>query len=134
LLFSFGNVFVGVQSCLMQEINSLFLRGYFRYGYQTFTGLLFEFHMFLNFLYVQALIAAGAKDVSAYVTHPVFPNDSWKQFLQSEGKDSEVKFQNFWITDSIPHAVEIAKHHPFRLLSLGSVIADALLSYDLRYG
>jgi phosphoribosylpyrophosphate synthetase len=114
----------------MRTIYFIFLPESFRDSYQTFIEPVNEVHLHL---YVQALMTAGAKDVSAYVTHPVFPNDSWKQFLHSEGTDSGVKFQNFWITDSIPHAVEIAKHHPFRLLSLGSVIADALLSYDLRY-
>jgi phosphoribosylpyrophosphate synthetase len=27
-----------------------------------------------------ALIKQGAKDVSAYVTHAIFPGDSWKRF------------------------------------------------------
>jgi len=75
----------------------------------------------------KVLLKSGAKCVSAYVTHAVFPNNSWKKFVSSE-----VPFQNFWITDSIPHALEISRHRPFRLLSLGSVIANALLSYDLR--
>ena len=71
-------------------------------------------------------MSRGAKAVSAYVTHPVFPKDSWKKFV-----DCDVKFENFWITDSIPHAQEIAKHPPFKLLSLSDMIADCLLGYDL---
>ena len=65
--------------------------------------------------------------MSAYVTHPVFPEQSWKRFT-----DCEVKFENFWITDSIPHAREIAVNAPFKLLSISAVIADVLLGYDLK--
>ena len=68
----------------------------------------------------------GASKVSAYVTHAVFPNDSWKQF-----QSCTVPFENFYITDSIPHAVDIAKHKPFKLLSLCDVISNALLGFDL---
>ncbi|CAC5385169.1 Ribose-phosphate pyrophosphokinase 3, chloroplastic,Ribose-phosphate pyrophosphokinase 3, mitochondrial,Ribose-phosphate pyrophosphokinase 4 [Mytilus coruscus] len=74
----------------------------------------------------KALLEKGAKSVSAYVTHPVFPNDSWKRFV-----DSDVKFENFWITDSIPHAREICNHPPFKLLSLCEPIAEMLMGYDL---
>lgn len=77
----------------------------------------------------KVLLEGGAKCVSAYVTHAVFPKNSWTKFTTSEEK---VAFKNFWITDSVPHALEIAEHPPFKLLSLGSVIADALLSYDLK--
>jgi len=73
-------------------------------------------------------MGAGAKCVSAYVTHAVFPKDSWRQFLDRK----DVTFQNFWITDSVPHASEICQHRPFQLLSLGPVIADVLLKYDLK--
>jgi ribose-phosphate pyrophosphokinase len=71
--------------------------------------------------------AAGASSVSAFVTHAVFPNQSWKKFTSSEHK-----FANFWITDSIPHAREISKHEPFRLLGLAPIIADSLLGFDLK--
>ena len=37
-----------------------------------------------------------------------------------------------WITDSVPHEREISKHPPFRLLSLGDIIADVLFGYELR--
>ena len=78
------------------------------------------------FVYCQAVLEKGAKCVSAYVTHAVFPNESWKRFT-----DSDIKFENFWITDSIPHASGIAKHEPFRLLSLSEPIAKMLNGYDL---
>jgi len=78
---------------------------------------------------LQALKAAGAKCVSAYVTHAVFPNESWRRFVEAK----DVCFQNFWVTDSIPHATEISQHPPFRMLSLGPVIADVLLKHDLKH-
>ncbi|XP_064652556.1 uncharacterized protein LOC135503122 isoform X2 [Lineus longissimus] len=74
----------------------------------------------------KALLAQGAKAVSAFVTHPVFPEDSWKSFTEDDPK-----FENFWITDSLPHAYEIAKNKPFKLLSLCDVIGDVLLGFDL---
>ena len=72
------------------------------------------------------MYASGATKVSAYVTHAVFPKDSWKRFTESE-----VLFDTFWITDSLPHATLIAKHSPFAMLSLADSIADVLLGYDL---
>ncbi|KAI8776690.1 ribose-phosphate pyrophosphokinase 4 [Biomphalaria glabrata] len=75
----------------------------------------------------KVLIKQGAKSVSAYVTHPVFPNQSWKNFIKCDPP-----FSNFWITNSIPHAEEICKHRPFTLLSLSDIIADNLLGFDLR--
>ena len=77
-------------------------------------------------LSVQALVDKGAEKISAYVTHPVFPKQSWKNFV-----DCTPKFENFWITDSIPHAVEISQNAPFRLLSLCDAISESLLGYDL---
>ena len=38
----------------------------------------------------------------------------------------------FFITDSVPHANEIAKHAPFKLLSLAGQVAQSLLGYDLK--
>lgn len=80
---------------------------------------------------MQALLSRGAKAVSAYVTHAVFPRDSWRKFLPSDDS-SKVNFTHFWITDSLPSAMDIAKHEPFELLSLSDVISDMLLAYDLK--
>jgi ribose-phosphate pyrophosphokinase len=74
----------------------------------------------------KALYEKGATKVSAYVTHAVFPKESWRKFV-----DSDVKFENFWITDSLPHAKMICEHPPFKLLSLSEPIAEMLLGYDL---
>ena len=67
----------------------------------------------------------GAKSVSAFVTHAVFPTESWKKFTDNSLLDK------FYITDSIPHATEIGKHSPFHVLSIGGILADILLNYDV---
>lgn len=67
----------------------------------------------------------GAAKVSAYATHGVFPNASWKRFT-SAGVGGQ-GFSHFWITDSCPTTVEaIAGSQPFEVLSLARAIVDAL--------
>jgi len=44
-------------------------------------------------------------------------------FIVAAGK---VKLSNFWITDSLPHAHDIAQHPPFKLLSLAGEIKNML--------
>ena len=46
---------------------------------------------------------AGAASVTAYVTHAVFPNESWKRF--NAGGD-RCCFDKFWVTNSIPTVTE----------------------------
>ena len=67
----------------------------------------------------------GAQNCKAFATHAVFPKDSWNKFT---GNDL---FDAFYITDTIPNAIEIAKHHPFKLLSISEILVDILLSYDV---
>ncbi|EDO36633.1 predicted protein, partial [Nematostella vectensis] len=74
----------------------------------------------------KALKAAGASKISAYVTHAVFPQESWKRFTSRD-----VPFEKFYITDSLPHAKDIASNSPFHLLSLCDVISETLLGFDL---
>ncbi|GAB1600545.1 ribose-phosphate pyrophosphokinase 4-like isoform X2 [Argonauta hians] len=73
----------------------------------------------------KVLLQHGANSISACVTHAVFPKESWRSFV-----DSNI-FETFWITDSLPHALEIAKHKPFKVFSLCTAIANSLLGYDL---
>lgn len=77
----------------------------------------------------KGLLKRGADTISLYVTHAIFPKETWKKFLPDQ---SEIKFENFWITDSVPTSIEIGKHPPFQVLSLSDRIAESLLSYDLR--
>ncbi|XP_070533418.1 uncharacterized protein [Ptychodera flava] len=77
----------------------------------------------------KALLDRGASAISAYVTHAVFPNKSWESFV-----DSQIRFQEFWITDSIPHAKEISQHPPFKLLSLCDAVSEMLFGFDLLQG
>lgn len=72
----------------------------------------------------KVLAAHGASKVSAYVTHGVFPKQSWERFVH---KNEEKGFAYFWITDSCPLTVKaIANKAPFEVLSLAGSIADAL--------
>ena len=84
---------------------------------------------FSNNTFLQALTKQGAKKISGYVTHPVFPKESWKRFVNTSGDD--IRMENFWITDSLPHAREITQHRPFKLLTIADCIGDTLLGYDL---
>ena len=81
----------------------------------------------VNCFCFQALDSKKPNSISIFVTHAVFPQESWKKFITT--KCGEIK--KFWITDSIPHAVEIAKNEPFELISLSESISDCLFGYDL---
>ncbi|KAG9149959.1 hypothetical protein Leryth_010022 [Lithospermum erythrorhizon] len=74
----------------------------------------------------KVLAAHGAAKVSAYVTHGVFPKQSWGRFLHNT-ENSKNAFAYFWITDSCPLTVKaIEDKAPFEVLSLAGSIADAL--------
>uniref|UniRef100_A0A5S6Q9Y1 Pribosyltran domain-containing protein n=1 Tax=Trichuris muris TaxID=70415 RepID=A0A5S6Q9Y1_TRIMR len=77
----------------------------------------------------KVLKESGAARLSSFVTHAVFPNDSWRKFLPS--KDGVFLFDDIWITDSLPNAREICKYRPFNLLSLSSMIAEFLVDFPL---
>jgi len=74
----------------------------------------------------EVLLANGAACVSAYVTHAVFPKESWKKFTQPKG----VPFKKFYVTNSCPDTADILKDkEPFEVLSLADTITDVLLKY-----
>ncbi|KAL2319103.1 hypothetical protein Fmac_032979 [Flemingia macrophylla] len=63
--------------------------------------------------HIKVLVAHGAAKVSAYVTHGVFPNQSWMRFTHKD--------------DSCPLTVKaIENKAPFEVLSLAKPIANAL--------
>jgi phosphoribosylpyrophosphate synthetase len=73
------------------------------------------------------LFTPGAEYVSAFVTHAVFPKQSWKK-CQAAGV-----FHKFWYTDSCPTtAAELKDQPPFELISLAPHIAETLLREDFR--
>ncbi|GAB4818339.1 hypothetical protein N2152v2_005385 [Parachlorella kessleri] len=73
------------------------------------------------------LSTQGAAHVSAYVTHGVFPNESWKRFDASNNDGAGTGFRYFWITDSCSHTVKaVTDRAPFEILSLAAPIAAAL--------
>jgi hypothetical protein len=84
------------------------------------------------------LQVTGAAAVSAFATHGVFPNGSYKRFLSDEGGSGggagassspspTAAFRYFWITDSCPAtAAAVAGVRPFEVLSLAEPIAATL--------
>eukprot|EP00899_Mesostigma_viride_P027438 jgi/Mesvir1/787/Mv17385-RA.1 len=72
------------------------------------------------------LHARGAVKVSAYATHGVFPQESWKRFTQPAA-DTGKGFTHFWISDSCSQTVAAIRGvKPFEILSLSASIAAAL--------
>ncbi|MDO8523322.1 MAG: ribose-phosphate diphosphokinase [bacterium] len=71
----------------------------------------------------KALERKGAKSVSAYATHAVFPNKSYFNM-------NKFPFANFWVTDSCPETIKGFKDckTKFEVLSLAPSIAKILLS------
>lgn len=70
-----------------------------------------------------ALMKEGAAKVSVFVTHGVFPQESWKKF-------EKAGFEKIFITDSIPETVECFQQHkathgassPFEVISLAPLL------------
>lgn len=73
----------------------------------------------------QKLLASqGAAHVSSYVTHGVFPNETWRRFKSVEDGGG---FKYFWITDSCSNTVSALQNQsPFEVLSLAEPIAACL--------
>jgi phosphoribosylpyrophosphate synthetase len=68
----------------------------------------------------RALKDSGARAVSAYVTHAVFPQETWRKF-------TDAGFDHFWVTDSVPRQADVlAGQTPFEVLSLDATIANLL--------
>lgn len=76
-----------------------------------------------------ALKKKGAAKVSAFVTHCVFPQESWKRFTDAP---DEEKFDHFYVTDScsVP-CQEIMGKKPFHIIPLASSIVDCINHYNL---
>ncbi len=58
----------------------------------------------------------GAAHVSAYVTHGVFPNATWKRFVPQGDSSSADGFKFFWITDSCANTANALQNQtPFEV-------------------
>ena len=68
----------------------------------------------------QALLNHGAKKVSAFVGHGIFPNESWKKFLYSE--NPKVHFDAFFITNTFPTVQNLVDRPPFQVLSIAPIL------------
>jgi len=76
-----------------------------------------------------ALQDKGAADVSAFVTHGVFPQESWKKFIaEPEGK----RFKLFYLTDSCPSVSSLLEGKaPFVVLSIAQDVFKSIQDYRL---
>jgi phosphoribosylpyrophosphate synthetase len=73
----------------------------------------------------KVLKEAGATSVSAFTTHGVFPNESWRRF--NKGGDRAC-FDKFWVTNSIPTVTDQlpVEDGIFEVLDLIDLIIDDL--------
>merc|ERR1712039_726114 len=72
----------------------------------------------------KGLQAGGASRMSCWVTHGIFPNESWKKFTEGDGQGL---IHKFWITDSVPHVASVVDGQgPFEVLSLAPEIGKLL--------
>lgn len=78
------------------------------------------------------LLRNGAACVSAYVTHAIFPNDSFKKFLIDERQPEQPSvFKHFWVTDSNPRVAErLRGQPPFEVLTIAQNVRDIILDED----
>ena len=77
----------------------------------------------------KVLKEAGAASVNAFVTHGVFPNESWRRF--NKGGDRAC-FDKFWVTNSIPTVTDQlpVEDGIFEVLDLMDLIIDDLDHYS----
>lgn len=81
----------------------------------------------------QVLRAAGAAKISAYVTHGVFPEQSYRKFVHGD-EACKIKLDNFWITDTIPTVAQLVRGlEPFRVLSIAPIVASISLYNDAGF-
>ena len=79
-----------------------------------------------------AILAEGAAHVSAFVTHAVFPQESWKRFAYSDANKDPRPFEHFYVTDSCPSTTAILKDKtPFQVLSLAPSIAHCVTAHQI---
>uniref|UniRef100_A0A7S2I9D5 Phosphoribosyltransferase domain-containing protein n=1 Tax=Helicotheca tamesis TaxID=374047 RepID=A0A7S2I9D5_9STRA len=76
----------------------------------------------------KALKEAGAHSANAFVTHAVFPKESWRRF--AAGGDRAC-FDRFWVTNSIPNVTDnLPDDDIFEVLDLMQIVIDDLDHYS----
>jgi ribose-phosphate pyrophosphokinase len=78
----------------------------------------------------KTLKEAGALSVNAFVTHAVFPSESWRRF--ATGGDRAC-FDRFWVTNSMPSVTKclpVEEDGVFEVLDLMDLIIDDLDHYS----
>jgi len=68
----------------------------------------------------QALLNHGAAEVSAFVSHGIFPNESWKKFLHEN--QPKVHFHTFYVTNTYPNTQVLVNKPPFKVLSIAELL------------
>jgi phosphoribosylpyrophosphate synthetase len=67
----------------------------------------------------RVLKAKGAIKASAYATHAVFPEESWKKFTERN------LFTKVWVTNTCSEMAEILKNQsPFKILDIYHLLRD----------
>ncbi|CAF4487340.1 unnamed protein product [Rotaria sp. Silwood2] len=70
----------------------------------------------------QALLEKGAVNISAFVGHGIFPNESWKKFVHSN--NPKVRFDTFYVTNTYPNTQVLIDKPPFKVLSIGQLLCN----------
>jgi len=78
----------------------------------------------------RALRKFGAKQVSAFVTHAVFPCNSWQKFTTPAQGHNKLLFDQFYVTNSCPTmSSQLSTHAPFKVLELAPSILKLLTAH-----
>ncbi|CAF1188968.1 unnamed protein product [Rotaria sordida] len=70
----------------------------------------------------QALLQHGATNISAFVGHGIFPNESWKKFLHSN--NPKVYLNTFYVTNTYPNTQILIDKIPFKVLSIAQILCN----------
>ncbi|CAF1543516.1 unnamed protein product [Rotaria sp. Silwood1] len=70
----------------------------------------------------QALLKNGASNISAFVGHGIFPNESWKKFVHSN--NPKVRFDTFYVTNTYPNTQVLIDKPPFKVFSIAQLLCN----------
>jgi hypothetical protein len=84
----------------------------------------------------RALRQMGARHISAFVPHAVFPNGAWRRFmLPLPGDDQQLLIQRFWVCDTVPKTAEVLRRAggPFEVLSVVRALVPPSTEPDVNF-